>query len=415
MRARIQQGLQVIRARWAIWRTAGLLAGMVGFGLLAALGAHRYIQERIDVERVRLGAAHERVEVLVASRAMQRGEAVSIENLAVRALPRDLIPGGALSPARIDAVQGLRLQWPMQPGEPLLASAVFAAESAGLSSRLKPGIRALTIAVDETNAISGLLQPGDRIDLLLSWRPAPAAGMTLPELTRTIMQDVVVMATGRNARATPTDEGSARTFSAITVEVDPEQAQRLVVAQRSGRLTAVLRNPSDREAHEDRLLDVHELMGISRPSGPGLAGMVQTVSPTAWHGKAASREGSSQAAAVSSAAAATVAGPGAAGRTSSGSRGVGDPGIEVIVGGRGPLPSGASGGSASGAPATVSPASGRPATGAPAGIVRPPQLGPSPDPFGGAASGQPPDGAQRPALAPSWPDLSPPTTVPLLR
>ncbi|MFN5880278.1 MAG: Flp pilus assembly protein CpaB, partial [Burkholderiales bacterium] len=193
MRARLHQGLLAIRTHWSAWRTAVLLLGMLGFGLLAVLGAYSYIQERVAVERARLGVGQERIEVLVAARALQRGEAVSTDNLAVRALPREILPGGALSPSRMDAIQGLRLQWPMQPGEPLLASAVFAAESAGLSSRLKHGVRALTIAVDETNAISGLLQPGDRIDLLLSWRPTPLAGVALPELTRTVMQDVVVI------------------------------------------------------------------------------------------------------------------------------------------------------------------------------------------------------------------------------
>lgn len=388
MRARIVKGLRSLQTRWAAWRTVGLMAGMLGFGLLAALGAYRYIQERVEVERARLEVAHERVDVLVAARALQRGEAVSTTNLAVRSLPREVIPGGALSPSRIDAVQGLRLQWPMQAGEPLLASAVFAAESAGLSSRLRHGVRALTIAVDETNAISGLLQPGDRIDLLLSWRPAPAAGVSLPELTRTVMQDVVVIATGRNARAVPAEEGPGRTFSAITVEVDPEQAQKLVVAQRSGRLTAVLRNPSDRESHEDRLLDVHELMGIARPTGSGVSGVLQALTSAQLRGSPAVREGgmsrsqglNSSAGQIDPAQGHPTPGPhgGHSARSHSGLHGQAS-GVEVIVGGRGPLPAATSSGTSATAPVPGPPA---------------------------APNTQP---------MPAWPDLSPPTTVPLLR
>jgi pilus assembly protein CpaB len=393
------RGLQAIRQRWAAWRTVGLVAGMLGFGLLAALGAYRYIQERVEVERARLGVTHERVEVLVAARALQRGEAVGTANLAVRSLPREVIPGGALSPSRIDAVQGLRLQWPMQAGEPLLSSAVFAAESAGLSSRLRLGVRALTIAVDETNAISGLLQPGDRIDLLLSWRPAPVAGVSLPELTRTVMQDVVVIATGRNARAVPSEDAPGRTFSAITVEVDPEQAQKLVVAQRSGRLTAVLRNPSDRESHEDRLLDVHDLMGIARPTGSGMAGVLQ-----AMHGAQHRASVANQAIPP---AGPLVQNPQGApsGRQPTLPRSAGDPGVEVIVGGRGPLSSAAgasastpiSVGHASNPRSAASPAAG---SGSDSGQI-------------GAASVQPAAPAGKTLSA--WPDLSPPTTVPLLR
>jgi len=402
MRARIHQGWVALRARLEAWRTLGLFFGMLGFGLLAALGAYSYIQERIAVERSRIGAAHERVEVLVAARSLQRGDVLGSDNLAIRALPREVIPGGALSPSRIDAVQGLRLQWPMQAGEPLLASAVMAAESAGLSSRIRHGVRALTIAVDETNALSGLLQPGDRIDLLLSWRPTPAAGIALPELTRTVMQDVVVIATGRNARATPADDAPGRTFSAITVEVDPEQAQKLIVAQRSGRLTAILRNPGDREAHEDRVLDVHEVMGVARPN-PGSLGVMQSFTLAQNRYRSGGRDGQ---AGSSSGGAPSV--PGAAGtsaRSAPSARGPNDLSVEVIVGGRGPIAN-ATGGVSQGGSAIAGPAAPIAAT----------------DPLGASGSGTVPQVVQRGAspqptpVAPiSWPDLAPPTTVPLLR
>lgn len=400
MTALFHRGLLAIRSHWAGWRTAGLLLGMLGFGLLAVLGAYSYIQERVAVERARMGAGQERVEVLVAARALQRGEAVSTDNLAVRALPREILPGGALSPSRMDAVQGLRLQWPMQPGEPLLASAVFAAESAGLSSRLKHGVRALTIAVDETNAISGLLQPGDRIDLLLSWRPTPLAGMALPELTRTVMQDVVVIATGRHARATPVDDAPGRTFSAITVEVDPEQAQRLVVAQRSGRLTAVLRNPADRESHEDRVLDVHELMGVARPN-PGGHGVLQALTLAQGRSRAGARDGSAGVSPDSVGLASGSSAPGL--RTAQPTRSA-DPGVEVIVGGRGPIAAGST--SAAGGPVTAA-AGGLSGTSEPVGSLQ----------SGSAAQAAPRAAAlpQAPGVPNAWPDLAPPTTVPLLR
>jgi len=401
MRARLHQGLHAIRTHWAAWRTAGLLVGMLGFGLLAVMGAYSYIQERVAVERARLGAGQERIEVLVAARALQRGDAVSTDNLAIRALPREVLPGGALSPARLESVQGLRLQWPMQPGEPLLASAVFAAESAGLSSRLRHGVRALTIAVDETNAISGLLQPGDRIDLLLSWRPTPLAGVALPELTRTVMQDVVVIATGRHARATPVDDAPGRTFSAITVEVDPEQAQKLVVAQRSGRLTAVLRNPADRDSHEDRVLDVHELMGVARPAA-GSLGVMQSLTLAPNRGRLAGRDGVS-ALAADVASQPLAASPGV--RHSLASRTASESGVEVIIGGRGPIanPGVAGSGMPPAAPAVglnrangaseATPFTSALQAGSRTGAAATPTHGP----------------------APAWPDLAPPTTVPLLR
>ena len=67
------------------------------------------------------------------------------------------------------------------------------------------------------------------------------------------------MATGRQVRPGDTGDGEGRSFSAVTVEVTPEQAQRLIVAQRAGRLTAVLRNPGDGAPMNTAAIDVRSL------------------------------------------------------------------------------------------------------------------------------------------------------------
>ena len=60
-----------------------------------------------------------------------------------------------------------------------------------------------------------------------------------------LFQGLLVLATGKQVRAGVDERGARRSFSTVTVEVEPEHAQRLVVAQRAGKLTAVLRNPDD--------------------------------------------------------------------------------------------------------------------------------------------------------------------------
>ena len=263
-----RRGWAAAKARRVTW----LVLGAVAFGAVAVVGARDYIGERVAQEKARLQPRQDTVDVVVAKRELRRGERVGGDTMAVRALPRDVAPGGAVTPAAFDAVAGQRLVVALRAGEPLLASAVASVDSAPISSRVRPGIRAMTISVDEVNSLSGMLQPGDRIDLLLSVRPPAVNGAPQAEVTRTVMQGVVVMATGRQARAPSPDEaGGARAFTSITVEVDPGQAQRLVVAQRSGRLTAVLRNPEDRARVDDRRLDVNTLLGLApapAASGP---------------------------------------------------------------------------------------------------------------------------------------------------
>ena len=403
MKTTASRGLSALRQFLSRGRQVALALGALAFGLLAVLGANAYIHERVELERSRLAGEHERIEVLVARRQLHQGEVLGPETLAVRTLPRNLLPGGALPPSRIDALQGLKLQWPVQAGEPVLSSAVFAAESKGLSSRLRSGGRAMTIAVDETNAISGLLQPGDRIDLLLSWRPTSVAGVAQPEITRSVMQDVVVIATGRHAKASITEDGAGRSFSAITVEVDPDQAQRLVVAQRSGRLTAVLRHPQDREAIDERALDVHDLMGGSRPSAGGMSALLNAIT-----GTSSTRPGIDSRPTRSVAQSQTAARPSAsaAGESTASSdlarSSAPELRVELIIGGRGPIA-----GPGDGSWAAPERSTSGPNLPTPKSLAMLPSETPTPGPAQGTALGPASaTPAQTPTVAP---------TVPLLR
>lgn len=240
-----------------------LLLAALALGALAAFGARGYLSEQLAIERERLLPRQPMVQVVVAKRDLPRGEAVSADTMAVREVPREYLPAGAVTPDRFDAVAGAVLAQPMRAGEPLQGIAITAPDAGAFSARLRSGVRALTIGVDEVNSLSGMLQPGDRIDLMLSVRLPGGSTSPLPqEVTRALMQDVRVLATGRQVRPGGDERQGTRAFTAITIEVTPEQAQRLVVAQRSGKLTALLRNPGDREPIPQRPMDVYGLLGI---------------------------------------------------------------------------------------------------------------------------------------------------------
>lgn len=299
-------------------RTLLMILAALGFGAVAVVGARNYIGDTLAVERARLNPTREMVEIVVAKRDLRRGDPVDTDTMAVRPVPREYALSGAVSPSAFSVHVGARIQGAMRAGEPLIASNLAAPESASIATRIKPGVRAMTITVDEVSSLSGMLQPGDRIDLMLSVRPPPMAGLMQPEVTKAVLQDVLVLATGRQARASQgVDESMGpRSFTAITVEVDPDRAQRLVVAQRSGKLTAVLRNPDDRQAMPERRLDVNALLGLAVPvaaaapiSSPqiivGGRGVMATPQPSpmpAAQGPAAEGRASAQAASVSNAA-----------------------------------------------------------------------------------------------------------------
>ena len=234
---------------------------------LAVYAANGYMQEQLEAERSRhLRAPVPMVPVIVARRDLRPGDSISAETMAVRSIPKSYAMQGAIRPEQFDTFDGARLTASLGSGEQLLLALIAGRDSASFSSRLSPGVRALTIAVDEINSISGMLQPGDRVDLFFSARQPEGRRGTVGESTLPLQQNLLVLATGRQVRPVGDDRVGGRGFSSITVELPPNDAQKLVVAQRTGRLTAVLRNPDDRVVHAAASMDLRHLFGpVEKP------------------------------------------------------------------------------------------------------------------------------------------------------
>lgn len=251
--------------------TSAMLLTAVGFGTLAVLGARAHLDERIAIERERLAPHQAVTQVVVAKTDLPAGSMVDADTMSVRALPTDGLSSSAIRPEGFDAIDGGRLVAPLKAGEPLIAAVVAPVSSEAFAARVRAGVRAMTIAVDEVNALSGMLQPGDRIDLLVSARPPGRSGMDREsDITMPLMQDVTVLATGRQFRPADATQGPARTYTTITIEAEPAQAKKLIVAQRSGRLTAILRNPQDRSAMDRAPMDITHLLGSTPHAGPSI-------------------------------------------------------------------------------------------------------------------------------------------------
>ncbi len=245
------------KRQWLLW------SGALGFGLIGAVGTQGFINDRLEAERARMAGDNAVVRVIVAGIDLPAGALIDADSVAVREMPARYVSVSAVTEARFEELEGQVLKVPIRAGEPVLDTAVEPPQS-GFSDRVRHGIRAMTITVDEVNSVSGMLRPGDRIDLLFSTR-TPELGSASGEIATPLMQDLKVLATGRDVTDTGFRRDPGAAFSTITVEVLPEQAQKLVLAQRSGRLTALLRNPDDRNPTPAGPLDVFSLLGIARP------------------------------------------------------------------------------------------------------------------------------------------------------
>jgi pilus assembly protein CpaB len=187
--------------------------------------------------------------VIVAARPVQAGTLLKPEDMTGREIPLAEIPEEAVrdSPdARID-LQGAMVRRSMAAGEPIRLEGVLRPGDHGfLAAVLAPGTRAATVAVDAVSGTAGLIWPGDRIDLILTQALEEAdmpparrvVGERVLEAVRVIAVDRhLVQGVQPGGLGDPIRE-SNRT---VTLEVTPEQATRVMVAARMGRLSLSVR------------------------------------------------------------------------------------------------------------------------------------------------------------------------------
>ena len=254
--------------RWKSWllnRNALLVAASVVMASCAYMLAHRYLQGQAAATRRQLVGEFATRDVLVAARALPAETTLEPQMLARRAVPERYLASDALGIDAAASTVGRRLNRALESGEALTSSSLMAGGAMALSALVEPGLRALTIPVDESNAAAGLIAPGDYIDLLLVTRP-DEPGSTAS--VRPLLQAVRVVATGqqlqRQAVGGAIDgdaQGAGVSYATVTLRLPPEDAERVLVAQHLGDLSVLLRPSGDSTATPLRMMDAANLFG----------------------------------------------------------------------------------------------------------------------------------------------------------
>jgi len=218
--------------------------------------------------RARLAGQYAARDVLVAAHNLPAGSIIDASMLARRDVPMRFLASDALGAEAVSGAVGRRLARELRSGETVTASSLVLDADLPLSALVKPGLRALTIPVDESSAAAGMLSPGDRVDLLLVTRGDDAASGA--PAVRPLLQAVTVVATGQQLRrkrgGTGVDPGGdesqqlAATYSTVTLHVRAEDAERILLAQRLGELAVLLRPESDTEPTALRRMDAATLL-----------------------------------------------------------------------------------------------------------------------------------------------------------
>jgi pilus assembly protein CpaB len=232
-----------------------MLLGAIALGVVATGLSHKVLKDHMAAIDAEAAAAHKMIPVVVALRDLPRGARIDADLFGLRKIPSEYVHSSAVSPDQFGSYAGLRLGAPLKRGEALLQEHLESTTTV-FSQTLERGKSALTTEVDEVNSISGMLRPTDHIDLMATARgtTANAAEVTFPLLT-----NVQVLATGQVTRK---GEGTnqAHTYTTITLSVSPEDAERIVVAKSSGKLTAVLRNPEDDRANAIHAMNIDDVL-----------------------------------------------------------------------------------------------------------------------------------------------------------
>lgn len=221
------------------------------FAGIAFVGAQRYLQQERSKIEVDWRERYRPTPVVVAAAALPAGKVLSVEDLAKREMPAAYLPGGTLPVDEIATVIGQQLVIPLAAGDALSMAHLSGHGGQALASRLLKGTRAVTVPVDEVSSQAGLVRPGDQVDLLLA--EETSEGSVRCVTVKPLLESLTVLATGAHQvdPARGADELLQRraelgiSYSTMTLDVTPEQAQQLALALRVGDLIPLLRGQGD--------------------------------------------------------------------------------------------------------------------------------------------------------------------------
>jgi pilus assembly protein CpaB len=228
---------------------------VLGVALAAGFAAYSLMpsQQAPQVEAVRAPPpVIDNDDVLVAASPLDYGMTLNETSVRWQPWPKSSPIVGVIrksaAPNSVEELKGYVVRGQFMADEPIRRERLVKGPTAGLMSTLvAPGRRAVAINIDSSGATTagGFVLPNDRVDILRTSRDEDAvkAGQSDSFVTETILRNVKVLAIGPNVQ---TENGkSVIVGSNATLELDPRQAEFIILAQRTGQLSLTLRSMID--------------------------------------------------------------------------------------------------------------------------------------------------------------------------
>jgi len=232
-----------------------VLTGALLFGLLAALTVSRYLSNAQAYSK-------NLSPIAVAKVAIPLGTKIIPEQLTVVQFPKDAMPDGAFT--SVDKLAGRVAVVNIPVREPVTESKLAPEGTAGgLSAVIPEGYRAMTVKVDDVVGISGFVMPGTLVDVVVVIDPEEKGAQAQGPISKIVLQNIKVLANGQNIDK-PENQRDANSVKAVTLQVTPEQAEKLALASSEGRLQLVMRNSIDQGDEQTTGVDKRTLLGGER-------------------------------------------------------------------------------------------------------------------------------------------------------
>lgn len=204
------------------------------FGLAAVVFASRWLLNQPGGSAGRIA---------VAASDISLGQRLTPEMFKLAEWPADSVPKGAF--IDLQKLSGRVLKSNLQMGEPVSESKLAPSGTlGGLSALITEGKRAITVRVNDVIGVAGFALPGNYVDIIVSMQKDAAPGSSTREqnISKIVLERILVLAVAQEVNR---DETKPKVVNAVTLEVTPEQAEKLDLARSVGSLSLALRNQVD--------------------------------------------------------------------------------------------------------------------------------------------------------------------------
>ena len=238
------------RSRAVIFLIGSLLLAVIAAGIVASV--IRKSQKQVEEAK----KPKETIAVVVAVRDLYMGLPITVDDVQVRFVFPEMVPRDETF-ADLEKILGRTPRERILNGEAVREERLASANAGiGLNAIVTPGKRAMTIATDTETAVAGLLQAGNFVDVIVTIKPEDPSIVGAKYVAETILQEIKILAVGSSLGGNAAKERETKETKkkgdttkklrpSITVEVTPEEAEKLALAQSRGEIHVVLRSDID--------------------------------------------------------------------------------------------------------------------------------------------------------------------------